>query len=316
MFIFKMENYFCFPQKKIIKLAAVFFVLLQMIFMPQAWASITGAHGLQYAGGVASCRDSTSIELQGDPKILADECHLTTITEDNYVPASGNYKVRLYVYPNDKSALWYADSMPAYLNASKSVQDQNIDVSGGVSVDIPGDVYMGHVVSTCYALVSEQGKAFALKMSNSSPGSCGDVDPLPPTPQPDISCVLNNGSALDVGLGTLDRAQLPTAPTDGKVVPISVNCTGGSVTVNMQLKYDPITVGATEIVKSDTNGLGVAIMYNNKTLSTTDITPLDFVEGGNTFDLAFQAVRDPNVAEGEVPVGVFNASATLSMTQQ
>ncbi|HHE5697257.1 TPA: fimbrial protein [Citrobacter amalonaticus] len=315
MFIFKMENCFCFLQKKIIKLAAVFFVLLQMIFMPQAWASITGAHGVEYGEGVIACVDSTVIKIIGESQIIANHCHLTAITEDNYVPASGNYKVRLYVYPNDKSELLYADSMPAYLNASKSVRDQNIDVSGGSSVDIPGK-YIQQLMSSCYALVSEQGKAFALKLANSSPGSCGDVDPLPPTPQPDISCVLNNGSALDVDLGTLDRAQLPTAPTDGKVVPISVNCTGGSVTVNMQLKYDPITIGANELVQSDVNGLGVAIMYNNKTLSTTDITPLDFVEGGNTFDLAFQAVRDPNVAEGEVPVGIFNASATLSMTQQ
>ncbi|EMN3917644.1 fimbrial protein [Citrobacter farmeri] len=318
MFIFKVEKAFHFLQKRIMKLLVIFFALLQILFIHHACASISGAHGLQYMSGAVICEDSrTALPQPGSEMMLrADYCNFD-VDANNYVPASGNYKVRLYVVEDDNSAIWYADSKAVYIDQNKSMRDQNLSVGGGQgNVIIPSN-YGYTAVDQCYTVVSEQGAIYRINMKNSV--YCANIPepPLPPTPpEPDIACVINNGNVLDVNLGTLDRAELPTVPTEGKTIPVSVNCTGGAVTVNMQLNYTPITVGATEIAKSDANGLGVAIMYNSKTLSTTDITPLNFVEGGNTFDLAFQAVRDPNVAEGDVPVGQFKASATLVLTQQ
>ncbi|WP_448885535.1 fimbrial protein [Citrobacter telavivensis] len=319
MFIFKVEKAFHFLQKKIMKLLVMFFVLLQMMFIHQACASINGAHGTQYQSGGVVCQTGTiGLGPPGSSMMLrANYCDVV-VDADNYVPASGNYKVRLYVVTVGNTNSWHADSKAVYIDQNKSIRDQVLSVSGGQgNVTIP-DKYSYTQVNNCYTLVDEKGEVYVLNTPN-SPAVCGDVPapPLPPTPpEPDIACVINNGNVLDVNLGTLDRAELPTVPTEGKTIPVSVNCTGGAVTVNMQLNYTPITVGATEIAKSDANGLGVAIMYNSKTLSTTDITPLNFVEGGDTFDLAFQAVRDPNVAEGDVPVGQFKASATLVLTQQ
>lgn len=311
MFIIKVGEIFYFLHKKTIKLLVMFFILLQVVFIHQAWATITGAHGTEYDTGLRLCSDEFSIGLTYNALIRANRCTLN-VYANNYVPASGDYKVRLYVYKYDSTILGVADSTAAYIDSSKSVLDQDIHVSGN-NVELSE---VNTTASSCYVLVDEQGKEYALNMYNSSQ-TCIGGSPLPPTPPaPVVACVINNGNTLDVDLGTLDRAQLPTVPTEGKTIPVSVNCTGGAVTVNMQLNYTPITVGATEIAKSDANGLGVAIMYNSKTLSTTDITPLNFVEGGDTFDLAFQAVRDPNVAEGDVPVGQFKASATLVLTQQ
>lgn len=84
----------------------------------------------------------------------------------------------------------------------------------------------------------------------------------------------------------------------------------------MQLSYTPISVSGTEVVKSSSNGLGVSIIYNDKPLSTTDTTPVTFISGSNTLDLAFEAVRDPAVDSGDIPTGAFSASAVLVMTQQ
>lgn len=146
-----------------------------------------------------------------------------------------------------------------------------------------------------------------------------NVKPLPPTPPPpDTSCTINNGNALSVNLNTVDRAQLPTVPGSGSMrhLQVPVDCTGGNVTVNMKLNYTPIILTAGQVVKSSANGLGVSIVYNSKLLSSTDITPVTFLKGSNTLDLAFQAVRDPNVEIKDVPTGAFTASAVLVMTQQ
>lgn len=317
MFIFKLESVLCFLQKRVIKLLVMLFTFLQILFMHQASAYIHGAHGVQSASGnVINCYDAVT-GLGNGAVIRSNYCTLQ-IDTNNYVPASGTYKVRLYVVNPSSGQQWTADSKAVYIDQNKSMQDQDLGVGGGQGDVAFGISTYGLAVTSCYSLVDERGEVYLINMPNYGHNCEGvPVPPLPPTPpEPDIACVINNGNALDVDLGTLDRAQLPTVPTEGKTVPIDVNCTGGVVTVNMQLNYTPITVGATEIAKSDANGLGVAIMYNSKTLSTTDITPLNFVEGGNTFDLAFQAVRDPNVAEGDVPVGQFKASATLVLTQQ
>ncbi|MFU2317529.1 fimbrial protein [Rahnella sp. PCH160] len=135
---------------------------------------------------------------------------------------------------------------------------------------------------------------------------------------PDTSCTLNNGNDLSVNLGTVDRAQMPTVPGSGSMrhIQVPVDCTGGDVTVNMQLNYTPISLSGGQVIKSSSNGLGVSVVYNSKILSTTDVTPVTFLSGSNSMDLAFQAVRDPAVEIKDVPTGAFTASAVLVMTQQ
>ncbi len=202
---------------------------------------------------------------------------------------------------------------PFTLDATKTIAQQSIDVyasSDSFSASSSGSIL-------CQYLVDSEGHRF---ITNSGMGGCHDGQaPLPPTPPvPDTSCTLNNGNALNVNLGNVDRSQMPTVPGSGSMrhIQVPVECTGGDVTVNMQLNYTPISLSAGEVIKSSSNGLGVSVVYNSKILSSTDITPVTFTTGSNSIDLAFQAVRDPTVEIKDVPTGAFTASAVLVMTQQ
>ncbi|HFQ8225029.1 TPA: fimbrial protein [Citrobacter freundii] len=293
--------------KWIIKVCAVFLIFaLELGFMECAWSTIQGAYGVKYSSSEpVSCDTGSVPRLDKGSYFKGGAC---TLNASGYVPASGQYRVKTVMTGVPEVASTYA-----YFDSSKNLTLQNITVSGSdVAINITSE-YMIHI---CYVLSDTAGKEWALFNDGRS---CNDFDPIPPNPpEPDTACTINSGNSLDVEFGTIDRAKLPTVAGSGemKSVPVNVNCTGGNVTVNMQLDYNPISVGESKVAISSTNGLGVAIAYNNKVLSTTDITPVTFQVGNNTLTLAFQAVRDPNVAEGDVPVGYFTSTATLVMTQQ
>ncbi|EPM3161513.1 fimbrial protein, partial [Cronobacter turicensis] len=193
-----------------------------------------------------------------------------------YVPHSGNYRVRMRV-KSDAGLNIAATSSAFYLDATIPIMYQNAKPSGqGAS----GEIHRARRW-WCTYLVDDAGIEYVS-------GDCyGGGTPLPPTPPvPDTSCTINNGNTLSVSLGTLERSEIPTAPGSGsaKSIPFAVNCTGGNVTVNMQMNYTPISVGSSQAVKTSANGVGVSVLYDNKPLSTTDITPVTFLQGSNTLN--------------------------------
>lgn len=228
-----------------------------------------------------------------------------------YVPHSGNFRVRMRAKSTAGLNL-SATSNPFYLDSTTSIASQDVIATTGSGTGVVRD-YGPMTRWWCTYLVDDAGNEYVID-------HCRDGGtPIPPTPPvPDTSCTINNGNVLSVSLGTLERSEIPTSPGSGsaKSIPFAVNCTGGNVTVNMQLNYTPISVGSSQAVKTSANGVGVAIMYNNKALSTTDITPVTFLQGSNTLNLSFEAVRDSAVNLADIPTGAFTANAVLVMTQQ
>ena len=297
-------------------------VFSMLIIVGKANADIHGTHGLTH-GGASVCpfMGSTSWSKGSYPETIYVVANMCTFTSRAYVPVSGYYQVESMVYFNNGTGYntyQYLRTSAAYIDASKPISQQEVYVSGsnGSSMYYSG----GHEASTgiCPLLVDSSGNKYQFPESWCSDG--GTVyPPLPPTPPiPDTSCTINGGNTLSVSLGTLNRDEIPTVPDSGTAITktISVKCTGGTVTANMQLNYTPISIGSSQAVKSSANGVGAAIFYGNKALSPSDVTPLNFLEGSNTLTLGFQAVRDSTVALKDIPTGAFTANAVLVMTQQ
>lgn len=292
---------------------AFFIALLFGLHSQQSWAVIHGAHGLMYnvSKQYTLCGSQTSADKSG-VKFVGNFCDLTVV-QSAYVPHSGNYKVAITYWGE------VAMTTSAYFDESISVNAQNVTVSGKDSkVFYP---WTDQNFDTCYFLVDESGTLHGITLANVSRASSCDAiaPPLPPTPpQPPTSCTVNNGNALSVSLGTLDRADLPTIADSGtaKNMPFNVSCTGADVTVSMKLSYSSMPLGSSQAVKTSANGVGVAILYDGKPLSTTDTTSVIFLKGANTMNLGFEAVRDLTVDLKDIPTGAFTASAVLEMTQQ
>lgn len=293
--------------KKIASLVLILCIFIILSAPKSAIATISGVHGVQYSskGDVACNNDPPRIDAGS--KYKAKAC---TLNPSGYVPASGQYRVKLFLLGTNRVA---AMSTPAYFDATKNLNQQSVTVSG---TDVAIEITSQYAIHRCYMLVDSNNTEWTL---NDSLG-CSGYTPIPPTP-PKPSCSINSGGGLNVDLGTVERASLPTTPGTGQIQhkQISVTCTNESATavnVNMQLSYTPISIDGKSVIKSSSNGLGVSVIYNNQPLSPTDIKSLQFTTGSNSFDLGFEAVRNPAVAVGDIPTGGFSASAVLTMTVQ
>lgn len=241
-----------------------------------------------------------------------------TLSSSYYVPKSGMYSVETVVYESfGTTSVIDVKTNKVLIDGTKTIDQQSFNVSG------PEAKYtapFGIPEMACQYLLDDSNHRYMISTVESGTGLCASsASPLPPTPAPpDTSCTLNDGNALNVNLNNVDRSQIPTVPGSGSMrhIQVPVECTGGDVTVNMKLNYTPISLSAGEVIKSSSNGLGVSVVYDSKILSSTDITPVTFLAGSNSMDLAFQAVRDPTVEIKDVPTGAFTASAVLVMTQQ
>ncbi|MCS3601923.1 type 1 fimbria pilin [Buttiauxella sp. BIGb0471] len=259
-----------------------------------------------------------------DPMLAQNRGYNCTVTIVGtvYFPTPGHYSIVTYVNEN-AMGLRGPYSGSAELKSGKQTEFDTVTPLNKLKlagVDALTPIHLPTTLThgwTCFVLRNtDTNLEYSLPAAE---GACTDVPPLPPTPPPAPTfCTINNSSDLNVSLGSVDRALIGTSPGNGtlqnKQIPVS--CTGGTVDVNMQLAYTPLTVNGKEVVKSSSNGLGVSIIYNSEVLAPTDIVPVSFLEGSNTLDLAFEIVRDPAVSIGEVPTGEFTASATLIMTQQ
>ncbi|ELY6223170.1 hypothetical protein SNQ29_000346 [Cronobacter muytjensii] len=223
----------------------------------------------------------------------------------------GNAPLQYYKDLTQTNAVW--------IDASKPIGDQNLTFSGGSRAFINPYLHDGEGRYCLY--LEGNGGIYSINLPDTSWNICNSYgpNPLPPTPpQPVISCKVNNNNNLDVNLGTLDRAVIPTVPGSGQPQPAQfpVTCTGGAASMKMQLNYTPITVSGSQVVNSSINGLGVAVSYNDKILAPSDITTMQFPEGNTDVTLKFEAVRNPSVEVADIKTGPFTASAVLVMTQQ
>lgn len=285
----------------------------------QARADIIGAHSLQGDCVVRGAEKRRWNGAAGYTTTAAltpgKQCRLAS---NLYAPRSEMYQVETSLFrKQDGSRTADAVSGEFNLDATKTISQQSVNAPAN---EVDFRVYENEDYIVCQYILDKDGIKYMFdEQQNNYPECTAGTQPLPPTPGiPDTSCIINSGNALNVNLSTVDRAQLPTVPGSGSMrhIQVPVDCTGGSVTVNMQLNYTPIIFTAGQVIKSSSNGLGVSVVYDSKLLSSTDITPVNFLAGANTLDLAFQAVRDPNVEIKDVPTGAFTASAVLVMTQQ
>lgn len=297
----------------------ILFMLMLLMFicsglLTPALASISGVNGLIYQKGKGTlCPNGVMlIGTTSSASFKGGYCTLTP--EISYVPHSGDYKVRLYVYNQGTSGSSniYAESSAVFLDSTIPLAQQN---KSATSSDQSLGPWAGYTVQYCYALVDSDGKVYSPSPSATCAGA-----PVPDPPKPDTSCTINNNNNLSVAFETIDRAEIATQPGSGTIakknIQIPITCTGGNVSVKMTLDYTPLTFSSTQVIKSSIDGLGVAVSYNSQPIKTTDSISIDLIKGSNTLNLDFQALRDPTVAVGGVRPGYFTASAVLVMTQQ
>lgn len=145
---------------------------------------------------------------------------------------------------------------------------------------------------------------------------CGDAYKLPVEPP---KCTLNGGTDLDVNLGKLERMDI--AVKSGTTTPvtkdISIKCDGNIVyDANMKLEFTPISVSNEQVISTSTTGLGVAVLYNGRTVQPGQTFLLSYQPGIHTLKLDFEAVRDPAIAATDLKTGDFTANAVLVFTEQ
>ncbi|EPL7528282.1 fimbrial protein [Morganella morganii] len=145
---------------------------------------------------------------------------------------------------------------------------------------------------------------------------CGDAHRLPVEPP---KCTLNGGTDLDVQLGQLERTDIAvkSGTTTPVIKDISIKCDGNIVyNANMKLEFTPISVSNEQVISTSTTGLGVAVLYNGRTVQPGQTFPLSYQPGIHTLKLGFEAVRDPAMAVADLKTGDFTANAVLVFTEQ
>ncbi|HCC5835971.1 fimbrial protein [Citrobacter farmeri] len=302
---------------------SILFVLMLFAFAwpcppASATANVYGGNGFWFNGRALCVMGSDRSAFGSDSYIKGNACPVPM--GDVYVPKSGSYFIRFYVMREDTPSIRdYADSTSFYLDATKPLNSQVDSISITTHDKTLDKSRFGGYIVYCDVLVDTAGKEYSLTPDGSV---CADAPPLPPIPTPpDTSCSINNSKDLAVHFGTIERADLSTEPGVGntakKSYQIPVTCTGGiDVAVKMHLaNYDVLTINNTDIIQTTTSGLGVAVIYNDKVLTTKNVS-LTLKTGLNTIVLDFQAVRDPTVAVETVNSGYFTANAVLVMTQQ
>jgi hypothetical protein len=301
---------------------AIFFqTVLLIISQGTSYASFTGVFGITFDDINAHptsptyCTPGQDIpNNQTESMFFVPGCTLN-VSSNNYVPFTGGWAVSTQVSGTFLTASNTTDFVTLSSDIPLSEQNVSFPSRGGASL---GQKTYGKLCFYLYSSIN--GQYYSLNGFDYTGCPNSDKPPIPPDPPaPPTSCTINNSNTLNVNLGNVDRALLVTVPGTGSArhIQIPVQCTGGqNVPVNMTLSYTALNVSGKQVIQSSSNGLGISIIYNDQVLSPTDVTAIQFVSGSNEVDLAFEAIRDPNVIVGDVPTGAFTASATVIMTQQ
>lgn len=245
------------------------------------------------------------------------------VEDNNTVPEEGDYFINIFLCPVSKGAQCSATSGWLGFITSKNtihllpnipLSQQSTDFGPGLGYTDRQDV--GNI-TMCIALSYNGGRKYYI--DNNLPYPCAGGTPL--TPVVPSTCSLNSSQGLTVAFNEIDRSDISTTPasqTSGNVEKtIPVTCTGETAfTVKTKFTFTPITVSNNQVVASSNPNLGVAIIYNGKVVSPTDVFDETYQLGTNNINLEFQVVHDSSVATKDIATGDFSSSAVMVMTQQ
>lgn len=312
--------------KLMLRGAALFFLLL----VSQGAAAIgwVGASGTCAAGGKNTFQ--LSVYCDWEPNTGAYYGNGQTVAflssggnsgdSQAYVPKSGYYTAKVYwcAYPENMdtcskaagSLLLTGDRV--WLEQSKSFDEQKIFNNDQTkkSPSAGGYCFTIEDTETGYEYRGDMGYG-----PDNRGKFCGDAHRLPVEPP---KCTLNSGTDLDVQLGRLERRYISTRPGSPAMVTkdISIQCEGNiDYNANMKLDFTPITVSNEKVISTSTTGLGVAVVYQGKTVQPGETFPLSYQPGIHTLRLGFEPVRDSATAATDLKTGNFTATAVLVFTE-
>ena len=285
-----------------------------IFFIPQhAFAMWTHTPGSRITNSnTLVCPDGAEHTLPKGFTKPEGSCNLV-IPKGNAVPVTGGYRVVLNLWVSkesgDSNASRYFSPIKT-ISSNQQLSDIVLDFSYDYSA-YPGAPYdYGY---SCITLEDSLGNKYSL---NYMASACPGKTPLPPGPN-FVSCAFNNGSALDVSLGEVDRSKLGTSPgtLPGIGKRFDVTCTGdGTVTYTVSFEYTPLTVGSSQLITSSASGVGIAMFLNDILVNTTENISRTYGVGTTTETLKFEPVRDPATQVKDIPTGAFTASAVMVLT--
>lgn len=283
-----------------------------------SFATWTGAYGYSTAGGnICPVTADTNMSPKVHSNMYVKSVCSFDVGEGNAVPESGQYSLILFNTSSPGNAVQKpvgsAMNSPLYISADQELSDLSLSWSGQ-------DLWQGSEFDyMCYALKSmSTGKIYKF---NSTPQSCEVVDGnnvLPPGPNI-VKCSFNNGNALNVTLGDIVRSEIGAVPGSIPSVEqkLDVTCTGdGTATYSVQFQYTAINISGDELVSTSSNGLAVAVSFNDELINTMDTYTRTYSTGSQSESLKFEPVRNPSVKVSEIPTGAFTASAVMVITVQ
>jgi hypothetical protein len=245
------------------------------------------------------------------------------VEDNNTVPEEGNYYIDILMCPANKVAQCTPTSgfvgftvaqNHIHLLPNIPLSQQNTDFGPGArstEMDSTSNITMCLVLGN-----ADDNSSYS---DSNLPYPCAGATPLKPAVP--STCSINSSQGLNVAFNEIDRADISTTPasqTSGNVEKtIPVTCTGVTAfTVKTKFTFTPITVSNNQVVASSNPNLGVAIIYNGKVVSPTDVFDETYQLGTNNINLEFQVVHDSSVATKDIATGDFSASAVMVMTQQ
>ncbi|WP_206402262.1 fimbrial protein [Erwinia billingiae] len=244
------------------------------------------------------------------------------VEDSNTVPVEGDYRIRILLCVfstqgtcKDSAPWWWALSVnTTHLVPNLPLSQQDTNFGAGYLWN--ARAYDGPI-TMCLELQNKDTKSTYI--DNNLPYPCEGATPLAPVIP--STCSLNSSQGLTVAFNEIDRSDISTTPasqTSGNVEKtIPVTCTGETAfTVKTKFTFTPITVSNNQVVASSNPNLGVAIIYNGKVVSPTDVFDETYQLGTNNINLEFQVVHDSSVATKDIATGDFSASAVMVMTQQ
>lgn len=313
--------------KLIVRGVALFFLLIvsQHVFARGgmgAAACIPGGYEIFTVSDTCDWRSFKNAYYAKGQPIEARPSENNKGDDTSFVPKSGNYEMKMY---------WC--SLPYNMDTCNKANGSVLLSGGVVRLESSKNLRSQQVVTSAKKTIAPNKGGYCITLSDVDTGYeykgkmgygpdgrgkfCADAHELPVEPP---KCTLNGGTDLDVQLGKLERSDIPVkSGTSSAMVTkdISVNCEGNvEYNANMKLEFTPISVSNEQIISTSTTGLGVAVLYNGRTVQPGKTFPLSYQPGIHTLTLGFEAVRDPAMAVADLKTGDFTANAVLVFTEQ
>lgn len=234
--------------------------------------------------------------------------------EKSYIPFGGLYTARMYFCPSEglgvctiSASTEFLDSAnTVYLSSSTLLVDQNPNFGGFNGIASTGS-------NACYVFRDPTGSEW----KSNGEFFCADARELPDEP---AFCYFNMNKDFDVNMGSLERSEIATTPKSSYATvnkKVDVICSGDfAVDVKIQFDFVPLSISGIDTINTSATGVGIALRFNNQTVSPTSIFSENYEPGDDSITLDFEALRDPSQSVADIPTGGFTAQAVMIVTQQ